>query len=99
MDSINIIEEKENKVLKRKEIKAEINAQKVPNREEISELIAKKFSVEKQAVVIENINGKFGSSVFLIYAKIYSSIQDKEKIEPKSKKDKKEAESKKEGAE
>ncbi len=92
MDSIKILEEKENHVFKRKEIKAEMHASKVPSKEEILELIAKKFSTEKQAVVIETIRGKFGSSLFFIYAKIYKSVQDKEKIEPKSKKGKKIAE-------
>ena len=89
MDSIKIIQEKENNLFKRKEIKAEIHASKVPSKEEISELIAKKFSAEKQAVVIEKVSGKFGSSLFSISAKIYSSPADKDKIEPKSKKDKK----------
>jgi len=89
MDSIKIIQEKENNLFKRKEIQAEINALKVPSKEELSELIAKKFSAEKQAIVIEKINGKFGSSLFMISAKIYHSSADKDKIEPKSKKDKK----------
>ena len=92
MDSIKIIEEKENHVFKRKEIKAEMQAQKVPSKEELSELIAKKFSADKQVIVIENVRGKFGSSLFFIYAKIYKSVQDKEKIEPKLKKDEKAAE-------
>jgi len=89
MDSIKIIEEKENNVFKRREIKAEIHASKAPSKEEISDLIAKEFSVEKQTIVIENIHGKFGSPFFFIFAKIYGSVQDKDKVEPKSKKDKK----------
>ena len=89
MDTIKIIKEKENNLFKRKEIHAEMHAQKVPSKEELSELIAKKFSAEKNAVVIEKINGKFGSSLVMISAKIYHSEEDKNKIEPKSKKDKK----------
>lgn len=92
MDSIKIIDEKENQVFKRKEIKAEIHAPKVPSREEVSELIAKKFSTDKNTVVIESIKGKFGASIFIILAKVYHSAQDKEKTEPKPKKDKKAAE-------
>jgi len=89
MDSIKILQEKENNLFKRKEIKAEIHASKAPSKEEISGMLAKKFSADKQAIVIENIRGKFGSSSFMIFAKIYHSEKDKEKIEPKSKKDKK----------
>lgn len=91
METIKIIEEKENKVFNRKEIKAEIQASKTPNKEEISKSIAEKFSVEKELVVIEKINGKFGSLVFSVSAKVYKSLADKERIEPKSKKDKKAA--------
>jgi ribosomal protein S24E len=91
MESMKIIEEKENKIFNRKEIRAEIQAPKTPNKEELSNSIAEKFSVEKGLVVIENIDGKFGSSIFSVSAKIYNSSGDKEKIEPKSKKDKKAA--------
>lgn len=91
MDSIKIIEEKENYLFKRKEILAEVNAHKVPSKDEVSELIAKKLSANKETIVIERIKGKFGASLFMVSAKIYQTAQDKDKIEPKSKKDKKNA--------
>ena len=76
MDSIKIIQEKENNLFKRKEIQAEIQVSKnVPSKEEVSELIAKKFSAEKQAIVIEKINGKFGSSLFTISSFIPASLK------------------------
>lgn len=89
MDSIKILHEKDNALFKRKEIVAEIHAEKVPSKEEASDLIAKKFSSDKQTVEIERIKGKFGSRVFSVSAKVYHSLKDKENTEPKPKKDKK----------
>lgn len=89
MDSLKIIQEKENPVFKRKGVTIEIHSNKVPSKEEVTELIAKKFSVEKNLIAIEKIQGKFGSYSILVSAKIYNSEQDKDKIEPKSKKGKK----------
>jgi ribosomal protein S24E len=91
MEAVKIIEERENNVMKRKEIILEIHAPKIPSKEECLDLIAKKFSVEKEVIAIERILGKFGCSLVSISAKIYFSPQDKEKIEPKQKKKKSEA--------
>jgi len=89
MDSLKIIEEKVNNVFKRKEVKFEMHFTKSPSKGEIAELIEKKFSSQKEMIVIDSIKGRFGSPSFLVSAKIYKSEQDKDKTEPKSKKDKK----------
>jgi ribosomal protein S24E len=89
METINIIEEKKNDLFKRKEIVAEVRSSKIPSRDELLDIVAKKFSAEKQVVVVERIKGKFGSSSFRFFAKVYASEKDKEKVERKSKKNKK----------
>ncbi len=96
MDSFKIIKEMENPLFDRKEILIEISAKSILGKNEVMEIIEKKLSVSKDRIVIDKIEGKFGTSIFIVFAKIYSSSQEKEKIESKSKKDK-EASAPKEG--
>lgn len=88
-ENLKIIEEKKNDLFKRKEIIAEVHSLKIPSKEEILEMVAKKFSADKNTIVVERVRGKFGVSAFKFFAKVYSSEQEKDKIERKSKKDKK----------
>jgi len=53
MDSLKIIEEKVNNVFKRKEVKFEMHFTKSPSKGEIAELIEKKFSSQKEMIVID----------------------------------------------
>jgi ribosomal protein S24E len=94
---LEIINQKENPLFKRKEIEAEVEAEVTPNKREIQKLISEKFSTAPEAVKIKGIHGKFGSKLFRIEANVYSSAEDKEKTEPKIKK-KIEAESRTKGS-
>ncbi len=82
---LEIIKEKENLLFARKEIQASVETQVTPSRNEIQELIAQKFSTQRENVSINGIHGRFGSKTFMINANIYSSKEEKEKNEPKSK--------------
>lgn len=86
---LKIIEEKQNPLFNRKEISAEISADVTPNKQEVKKLIAEKLKTHPETIIIKNILGKFGSKEFTINAHIYNSVEDKEKIEPNKKKDKK----------
>lgn len=90
-----IIEEKQNFLLNRKEVKVIVEAAKNPSYEEAEKIISEKFDTPLELVVIKAIKGKFGMNSFLISAFIYKSKEDKEQFEPK-KKEKKEAEQKQE---
>jgi len=83
---MEILEEKNNNVLKRKEIKIIVEAGKNPTLDEAVEIVAKEFKAEKDNVVIKQVKGKFGRNTFLISSFIYDSKEDKEAIEPKLKK-------------
>ncbi len=85
MTELNIINEKTNELFSRKEIEAEINSDSTPKKEEITELIAKKFSVLGESIKIDGIHGNFGSSLFSITAKIYNSVEEKNSTEKKQK--------------
>ncbi|PIN90689.1 hypothetical protein COU57_02785 [Candidatus Pacearchaeota archaeon CG10_big_fil_rev_8_21_14_0_10_32_14] len=86
---MKIIQEKENLLFKRKEIKYLVEGEKTPSRDEAAKIISDNFKSNLENIKIEGIKGKFGRKTFLIDAKIYSSLQDKENIEAHNKKVKK----------
>jgi len=92
MENFKIIGEKENLLFKRKEIKFTIDAEVTPSRAEVEKLISEKFSTQPENIKIKNILGKFGSKTFTVSVNIYASKEDKESIEPKSKKTEKKVE-------
>jgi len=83
-----ILEDKNNFLLKRKEILGKIEAEKTPSFEEAKEQISQEMKAGKELVVIKKIDGGFGSKNFSVKAFVYSSKDDLEKIErkPKAKK-------------
>jgi len=88
MENFKIIEQKENLLFKRKEVKISVEAEITPSYIDTEKLISEKFSVSAENIKIKKILGNFGSQTFTIIANIYSSKEDKKNIEPKSKKDK-----------
>ena len=80
------IQEKDNLLFKRKEIKFLVESDKTPSRDEAAKIISTNFNSNLDNIKIENVKGKFGRKTFLIDAKIYSSLQDKERIETHNKK-------------
>lgn len=85
MENFKILEEKENKLFNRKEIKFNIEAEITPNHVEVEKFISEKFSVQSEVIKIRGIHGRFGSKIFTITANIYESIENKEDVEPKKK--------------
>jgi ribosomal protein S24E len=80
------IKEIQNPLFNRKEIKATIANEIVPSNDEVSKLLAEKFSVSEDAIKIRNIKGKFGSKVFDVNANVYTSKEELDKTEVKTKK-------------
>lgn len=97
MMEMKIINETENLLFSRKELRLEIEAEVTPSYVEVEKLISEKFSTNIENIKIDKIEGKFGVQKFLIIAKIYKSKKDKYNFEIKTKKQR-EAE-KKEAAE
>ena len=87
---LKIIDKKDNPLFNRKEIEASISAEVTPDKQAVRKLISEKLSAIPEAIKLKGIHGKFGSKNFTIRANVYDSIEDKEKIEPKSKKEKEE---------
>jgi ribosomal protein S24E len=89
MKDLKIIKQRENHLFNRKEIEVNIESDVAPKMKEAEEFIAKEFSSHAENVKIKKIKGRFGSNNFVIFASVYHSKEDKDKIEPKSKKEKK----------
>ena len=87
MENFKLIEEKENPLFNRKEVVFEVQAKITPSRTEVEKLISEKFSTQAGNIKIKKIHGKFGSNNFNITSFIYKSEEDKNKIEPKTKKE------------
>lgn len=83
---MKILEEKENSLFNRKELKLEIESDVTPSHAEIEKLISEKFSADAEKIKINKIEGKFGVRKFLVLANIYNSKEDKENFEIKTKK-------------
>lgn len=80
------IEDKENSLLNRREIKIVTEAEKNPSFSDAENLLADKFKADKELIVIKNIKGKFGRNTFLITSFIYKNKEEKEKLEKKKEK-------------
>ncbi len=87
MRELKTIQERENPLFNRKEVVIEIETNITPSKEEAEKLISEKFSVPVENIKIKKVLGKFGLSLFTIEAFIYSSKENKEKMEPKEKKE------------
>lgn len=85
---VKIIEDKKNELFNRREIKLELEADVTPSKVDALKVVVEQIKVAEENVAIKNVLGKFGSNVFNIVAFVYDSKEDKEKIEPKKKKQK-----------
>lgn len=88
---MEIIEEKHNSLLNRKELKFRVTElQSPPSMENARKMVAEKLSVPQENIHIEKVAGKFGTDDFTITAKIYSASSEREKFHVVNKKVKKE---------
>ncbi len=99
--TLKILEEKDNALFGRKEIRAALDSEITPSRSHVLELLSKKFSVPVENVKIKGIRGNFGVKSFAVEANIYVSEEIKNSVELKKKKETRpgDAELKKEGKE
>ncbi len=89
MEKVKIISQKKNPMFNRQEIQVVVKADVSPKTSEVEQFIAKEFSGVAENVMVREIKGNFGSNEFLITANIYSSKEDRDKIETRTKKEKK----------
>jgi ribosomal protein S24E len=90
MEKFTIVTQKQNPAFNRKELVLSVDTNVTPKISEAEAFIAKEFSSSAENVKIREIKGRFGSTNFVITANIYSSKEEKDKIEDKAKKANKE---------
>ncbi len=88
-EKLKILNEKKNPIFDRREIEVNVVMDITPKIKEAEELIGKEFSANPENVKIKKIKGRFGSNSFIITANIYSSKEEKDKVETKIKTPKK----------
>ena len=86
--NIKIIDEKKNPLFNRKEIILEVESEITPSHSEAEKIVSEKFKTSSETFKIKKIYGRVGSKTFRINANVYSSKNEKEEIEAKSKKEK-----------
>ena len=94
---LEITQQNENALFKRKEVQAIAKANSIPSKEEVKKVLSEKLSSPEEGIRIMYIKGKFGIKEFEISAHVYASKQDRDATEKMSKKEK-EAEKKAEEA-
>lgn len=84
--NLTITDQKEEPLLSRKEIIAEITFDKAtPSKEEVKKAIAAQLKADESLIVVKNIYTEFGTPKAKSRAYIYSSKKDMDNIEPKKK--------------
>jgi len=83
---LKITDQKENPLLLRKEVRAELSFDKAtPSNAEVAKALAAKLSASEDAIVVKKIAGGFGKLTASVTAYVYASKEQKDKIEPKVK--------------
>lgn len=84
--NIKILEEKDNAILKRKELLLEVDSlDKTPSNEEVKKELAKKFNTKENLVAVKQINQIFGKRTCKVKANIYNDEKSLKEIEPQPK--------------
>jgi ribosomal protein S24E len=83
---IEITEKKEQPILSRISVKAHIIFDKsTPSAEEVKKNLASALKADENLVIVKEIYTEFGSSEANVYAYVYNSKEEMQKIEPKPK--------------
>ncbi|OKY78226.1 MAG: Ribosomal protein S24E [Candidatus Methanohalarchaeum thermophilum] len=80
---IKIIETKENPVLDRKELKIDIDhvSEPTPSVDEVKAKLAAEESLDKELIIVDEINTEFGSNRSNGYIKVYEDTDSLKKVE------------------
>jgi len=82
--NLKIVELKENKSLKRKELKVLVEHPNkgTPAKDEIRDVISKKFNTSPENVIIRKIESEYGLPKSWIFIRIYDDRKTLEEVEP-----------------
>src|SRR3989344_7404003 len=82
---VKILNQKENKLLHRKELQVRVESESTAKRDDLVGKLAALLNVDKNTVVVDSIYQSFGSHKANSYVKVYESAEHLQKTEPKKK--------------
>jgi small subunit ribosomal protein S24e len=84
MADIEIVQKRENVLLKRTEVTFRLthSKEKTPQRDAVRDKLAAHVGGKKEGIIVDFLRSKFGSPVTFGYAKVYESAEAAKKIEP-----------------
>ena len=80
---MKIIQDTKNEVLKRRELIAEAEVEKVPSKDEVRKKLAALAQADEKALIIEKIESGFGNPKIKVIANAYDSAEAMKEIEQK----------------
>tara|TARA_Y100000310_G_scaffold234890_1_gene237911 strand:+ start:764 stop:1252 length:489 start_codon:yes stop_codon:yes gene_type:complete len=86
---MQILEQKDNKLLNREEVIVELTSETIPSKVDVTKQIAEELKKPEENVVIGKINTNFGNQTFKVSAKVYDDSESKDKYETISRKQRK----------
>ena len=79
---IEVMEEEDNVVLNRKELKVKVlHSAGTPSRVEVKNSVAAQFNVGPELVIVDNMKTAFGKKETTAYIKIYESAETAQQLE------------------
>lgn len=82
---MKILEERQNPLFARKELKISVNESITPSKENLKKAVSEKFSVDEGLVRVVEIKGKFGSQEFIAVIDIYETVDEFKRVVKKTK--------------
>jgi len=80
---LKIIETKQNNLLNRKEVKAEVNEKTIPSKQQVREKMSAMLNTKPEEIAVVKTESKFGSPKAVVFARVYASNEALKKTEPK----------------
>ncbi|MFA6065405.1 MAG: 30S ribosomal protein S24e [archaeon] len=80
---LKILDKKKNELLKRTEVTADMHEKTIPSKQLIREKLSALLNTAVETIAITQVKSKFGSAKAKVYARVYSSVADLKKTEPK----------------
>jgi len=80
---LKILDKKKNELLKRTEVTCDMHEKTIPSKQLIREKLSALMNTPVETIAITQVKSKFGSAKAKVYARVYSTVADLKKTEPK----------------
>jgi len=80
---LKITDTKQNNILNRREITAEVQEKTIPSRQQVREKMSAMLNTKPEEIAVVKTQTQFGSPKAIIFARVYASNEALRKTEPK----------------